>query len=54
MSELKFIILVIPKMTSLFEIKWKKLRFNIFGKHLKMRSAERSVKRSKAIRIAEI
>lgn len=41
-------------MTSLFEIKWKKLRFTIFGKHLKMRSAERSVKKSKSIRLAII
>lgn len=41
-------------MTSLFEIKWKKLRFNIFGKHLQKRSSERSVKKAKSIRLAEI
>lgn len=48
------ILRIIPKATSLFELKWKKVRFTIFGKHLKMKSAERSVKKSKTIRLAQL
>lgn len=48
------ILRIIPKATSLFELKWKKVRFTIFGKHLKMKSAERSVKKSKTIKLAQL
>lgn len=48
------ILRIIPKVSSLFELKWKKVRFTIFGKHLKMKSAERSVKKLKTIRLAQL
>lgn len=48
------ILRVIPKATCLFELKWKKVRFTIFGKHIKMKSAERSVKKLKSIRLAQL
>lgn len=40
---------VIPKSDSIFELKWRKARFVIYGKHLCYRSADRSTKKIKTI-----
>jgi ribonuclease P protein subunit POP4 len=48
------ILRVVPKAPSLFELKWKKVRFTVLGKHIKMKSAERSVKKLKCIRLAQL
>lgn len=45
---------VIPKASCLFELNWKEIRFTIYGKHIKLKSAERSVKKLKTIRLAQL
>lgn len=45
---------VIPKGDSIFELKWKKAKFAIFGKHLCYRSADRSTKKVKCLALIDL
>lgn len=45
---------IIPKSNSIFEIKWRSVRFTVYGKHLCFRSANRSTKKVKNIPLIDI
>ncbi|KAG5677540.1 hypothetical protein PVAND_007292 [Polypedilum vanderplanki] len=45
---------IVPKNASIFELKWRKARFTVYGKNLAIRTAERSVKKIKTVRLIEI
>lgn len=45
---------ILPKGDSVFELKWKSVRFTILGKHLSHRSADRSTKKMKSIALVEL
>lgn len=45
---------VIPKSDSIFEIKWRTVRFTVYGKHLCFRPAERATKKVKNIPLNEL
>lgn len=45
---------VIPKRDSIFELKWKAVRFAVYGKHLCYRSADRSTKKVKNVALIEL
>lgn len=40
-------LLVVPKIDSVFEVKWKNVRFGLFGMHLAIDPAARSTKKVK-------
>lgn len=45
---------IIPKFSSVFELKWKSARFSVYGKHLCYRSWDRSTKKVKTITLMEL
>ncbi|XP_070509592.1 ribonuclease P protein subunit p29 [Chironomus tepperi] len=45
---------VVPKNVSIFELKWNNLKITLHGKSLAIRSAERSVKKVKTVRLIEL
>lgn len=48
------ILRVIPKNESIFELKWNKVRFTVYGKHLCFRSAERATKKVKCLAVMDL
>lgn len=45
---------VIPKNESIFDLKWNKVRFTVYGKHLCFKSADRSTKRIKCVPLIDL
>lgn len=45
---------IIPKSDSILELKWKSVRFSIYGKHICYRSADRSTKKVKTVSLMQL